>query len=135
MFRVGRWFSAVGLGVGEPSLTAPQLVASHKAYLAKIADLANRVADLPADTPENQVTYMRHKLAKLRAYGLEWNFISQTTECVRAARTLVPWIGRSFTFSTLSLVCGGLICCVYLPNQSHVASTRSRALTFSFRAE
>ncbi|CAJ1340038.1 unnamed protein product, partial [Effrenium voratum] len=104
---------------GEPPLTAVQLVASYKAYLVKISALEKRVADLPADTPENQVTHMRHRLAKLRAYGLGWTFILQTTERVRTARTLAPWIDRSLAFSTLSLVRGGLICCVSLPNQSH----------------
>ncbi|CAJ1393999.1 unnamed protein product, partial [Effrenium voratum] len=69
-----------GKPLGDPPLTAEELVDNAIKWSQRCRNQALRNEALPEGTPESEAEYMQARLARYRAFGLAWSFVFQTTE-------------------------------------------------------
>ena len=75
---------------GAEPMTFEEQAEKYKKWIQKEKALMKRIQKLPAETPQNELSYMKGLLARKKARGLAWQFICQTTERVGTVHKLVP---------------------------------------------
>ena len=104
---LGQGLPPVAVPVGGEPLTAQDISDNMALWRRKIKNLEHRIYKLPEDTPAEEQSYMKGRLAKYIGLHLAAQAIFQTCERVGTVHKLVPCPSCvcAVMFSTLSTGC------------------------------